>query len=294
MTKQVSITVIIATFNRRDLLRKTLLSLKKQNKPNNIDLNIILVIDGSTDNTVTMIESDFPEVKMVMGDGNWWWTKSMNAGFKEAIKLDTDYILILNDDVEIKENYLKTLFDNYLTLPQGSILGSASVSISKPHKIESAGTKEFIKWRLKYKPYFKAFQLVDENFTGIHKTFTLSGRGTFIPSQVFNKIGLYDENLIQYGSDDEFCMRAVLNKIPIFISWDARIYNNTFCTSKGTTFKKEGILTVLKSFFDKYSVNSLRKNSYLYFKYGYKFLLPIYLMSVILGTIKSYYFNYNK
>ena len=218
----------------------------------------------------------------------------MNEGFKKSIEFGYEYVLILNDDIEIQPDYLKTLLNDYSTLPSNSILGSASISINKPHQIESAGTKQFIKWRLKFVPYFKGFKLMNENFRGIHKSWTLSGRGTLIPVSIFNQIGLYDEKLVQYGSDDEFCIRANLNNIPVYISWNALIYNNTQLTSKGSAFKKEGLLTLLKSFYNKYSVNSLYKHVYLYNKYGYKLLLPLYLLIVISGTIKAYYFNYRK
>lgn len=216
----------------------------------------------------------------------------MNEGFKRAIELQNEYVLILNDDVEVEKDYLTKLLRDYKLLPYRSILGSASISIDKPNKIESAGTKEFIKWRLKFSPYYSGFKFVDDNFKGVHKTLTLSGRGTLIPVEVFNKIGFYDEELIQYGSDDEFCIRANLNNIPVYISWNARVLNHTNMTSKGSVFKKEGFITLLKSFFNKYSVNSISKQVYLYKKYGYPLLLPIFLCIFFLGTIKAYYFNY--
>lgn len=289
-----NIAIIISTFNRLSSLENTLLKLSKLNLPTEVVTNIFLIDSGSKDGTSEYIQKHFKQIFLVNGAYNWWWTKCMNEGFKKAIELSYDFVLILNDDIEIQPDYLTTLLNDYATLPPNSILGSASVSINKPHQIESAGTKEFIKWRLKFVPYFKGFKPMNENFRGIHKSWTLSGRGTLIPVSIFNQIGLYDEKLVQYGSDDEFCIRANLNNIPVYISWNALIYNNTQLTSKGSAFKKEGLPTLLKSFFNKYSVNSLYKHLYLYNKYGYKLLLPLYLLIVITGTIKAYYFNYRK
>lgn len=289
-----TIGIIISTFNRLRSLEKTLFTISNLNFPDNVKANIILIDSGSKDGTSEQICQNFNQIFLIKGNSSWWWTKCMNEGFKKAIELGYEYVLILNDDIEIQPNYLTTLLNDYALLPPNSILGSASVSINKPHKIESAGTKEFIKWRLKFVPYFKGFKPMNENFRGIHKSWTLSGRGTLIPVSIFNQIGLYDEKLVQYGSDDEFCIRANLNNIPVYISWNALIYNNTQLTSKGSAFKKEGLPTLLKSFYNKYSVNSLYKHVYLYNKYGYKLLLPLYLLIVISGTIKAYYFNYRK
>lgn len=286
--------IVISTHNRISHLEKVIDLIQLNQNLIRTKFRIIIVNDGSSDQTGVIIKSKYSEIELVNGNGNWWWTKCMNEGFKKAIELGYDHVLILNDDVEIRPNYLTTLLNDYASLPPNSILGSASVSMNKPHKIESAGTKQFIKWRFKFIPYFKGFKLLEENFTGIHKSWTLSGRGTLIPVSVFNKIGFYDEKLVQYGSDDEFCIRANLNKIPVYISWNAHIYNNTLLTSKGSAFKKEGLPTLLKSFFNKYSVNSLYKQAYLFMKYSYKPLLPLYLLIVIMGTIKAYYFNYRK
>lgn len=288
------ICIVISTYNRVSYLKKLLFQIKEQVISKEIELSTIVINEGSRNEIDDDVCKMFPFINIIQGTGNWWWTKCMNQGFKRSIELGYDFVLVLNDDVEILPNYITVLLNDYATLPPNSILGSASVSINQPHQIESAGTKQFIKWRFKFVPYFKGFKPIDENFIGIHRTWTLSGRGTLIPVKVFHQIGLYDENLIQYGSDDEFCIRANLRNIPVFISWNALIYNHTNLTSKGSAFKKEGFITLLKSFFNKYSVNSLRKQIYLYLKYGYKSLLPFYLSIVILGTIKAYYFNYRK
>ena len=46
------------------------------------------------------------------------------------------------------------------------------------------------------------------------------------------KIGLLDENLVQYDSDDDFILRAKKMGIPVYISWDAIVYNHTKLTCK--------------------------------------------------------------
>lgn len=286
--------IIIATFDRFEHLKKLLGQINELTLSADVNVTIIIIIDNLNYTFDTFINNNHFKTTIIKGTGNWWWTKSMNEGFKKAIELKQDYVLILNDDISIEKDYLTILLSDYLKLPANSILGSSSISISTPLRIESAGTKEFIKWRLKFVPYFKGFQLLTDKFRGVQETYTLSGRGTLIPIAVFIKMGLYDEKLIQYGSDDEFIFRAKLKGVPAYISWNAKIYNNTFLTSKGSVFKQEGITTLLKSFFNKYSVNSLHKNAYLYLKYSYKLLLPFYLLFVIAGTIKAYYFNYKK
>ena len=200
----------------------------------------------------------------------------------------------MNDDSEIKEDYIIKLWKDYKELPNGSILGSASVTIDPPNLIDFAGSKRIIRWRMKPVPYLPMFLPIFPKFKGLRDTWTLNGRGTLIPLNCFKNIGFFDECLIQYGSDDEFILRAKKAGINVFISWNARIYNNLKLTSEGTAFMKSSIGTFLRSFFNPYSINSIKKNCYFYNKHGIKLLLPLYIPYTLLGTLRAYLFKYNK
>lgn len=286
------ISFIIATYNRRAFLKKIISDINNQKISPGLFIQIIVVVAGSTDGTIEMLNKEYPEITFIKGQENWWWTKCMNEGFKKAIECSSDYILILNDDCQIEKDYLKVLLNDYATLPNDSILGSASVSIDEPKLINSAGTKRFIRWRLKYVNYINGLIPFYKEFKDIHTTWTLSGRGTLIPKQIFEQIGYYDEKLVQYGSDDEFIIRARMSGINCFISWNAIVYNHLMLTSEGTAFRKDSLFRFVKSFFNPYSVNSLKKNAYLYKKIGYPVLLPFYLIYVFFGSLKAYLFKY--
>jgi GT2 family glycosyltransferase len=286
------IAAIIATFNRIDHLRKLVYQLEDQWLPKNVNLLIIVVNDGSNDGTNEIVASQFPEVHILQGNGNWWWTKCMNEGFKKALKLKADYILILNDDTEIRQGYISTLWTDYQTLPKNAVLGSASISIEPKDLIDFAGTKDFKAWCLKTTPYLTNLSPMFSGFKGIHPTWTMNGRGSFMSAGIFDKIGMYDEQLVQYGSDDEFAIRARKAGLPVFISWNARVYNNLLMTSEGTTFRKDPFWKFMKSFVNSTSINSLRKSAYIYKKHGFKMLTPFYLIYTFLGTLNAYIFKY--
>lgn len=132
---KMEIAFIIATYNRANLLSKILSQIKFLIVPENVSIKVIVINDGCTDQTNEIIRNKFPETIVINGNGNWWWTKSMNEGFKKACELKQNYVLILNDDIEIKPDYLSILLADYSTLPVNTILGSASISINLPHKI---------------------------------------------------------------------------------------------------------------------------------------------------------------
>jgi len=286
------LSIVIATFNRKNYLAVLLDQIRKQ-KSHPFVLNVIVVNDGSGDGTGDLIVNEFPEVTMISGNGDWWWTKCMNEGFKKALSLKSDFVLILNDDNELPPDYLKQLAEIYKKVPEGSILGSMSLSIENPGLIEMSGTKSFNRYWLKARQYLNPdTKHFDENT--ILPSSSLSGRGTFIPVTIFQKIGLYDEKLVQYGSDDEFIWRARKQNISALISWKLKVLNHSYLTSSSASIKRISFWRFTRSFFNAYSANSLYKIIYLYVRYGYAFFLPIYLVYTILGSYKAYYFNFRR
>jgi GT2 family glycosyltransferase len=289
MENKKKLAVIIATFNRCSYLKTILQLLEEQKLPENVDMKMIVVIDGSTDGTNEMIAENFPNIITINSNAAWWWTKSMNAGFKKAIEMEMDYVLILNDDNEIRPDYVATILHDHSSLPEDTILGSASVSIETPTRIESSGTKKFFKLFFKLDSYHNGRPLMDNSFSGIHPSYTLSGRGTLIPTSLFKKIGLYEEKFVQYMSDDDFCLRALKYKIPVYISWNALVYNHTKLTSVGNITHEKKLRVVYKSLFNQYSVNSLKKHYLAYTLHAYPLLAGIYATWMGLSTILLFF-----
>jgi len=95
MNKQ-SIYIIIPVHNRKDITLKCLETLK-----DNGDLAkyyTIVVDDGSTDGTSEVIKSLYPEVIILEGDGNLWWTGAIVKGMEYAYEKEAEYFIWLNDD----------------------------------------------------------------------------------------------------------------------------------------------------------------------------------------------------
>ena len=75
--------VVIPVHNRKDFTRNCLLSLQKQSFQ---AFEVVIVDDGSTDGTAEMLREEFPELPVLKGDGNLWWTASVNMGIKYALE----------------------------------------------------------------------------------------------------------------------------------------------------------------------------------------------------------------
>src|SRR4051812_3261361 len=142
--------IVIPVFNRLHFTKACIQSLLSQSYKN---FKIIVVDDGSTDGTSEYLKKHYSEVIVVPGNGNLWWTGATNAGVEKALQLSTsenDFILTLNNDLVVKENYLQALLDVHCNYPK-ALIGSVSVNIDDPETIHFAGTKWNSK-TAKYKP----------------------------------------------------------------------------------------------------------------------------------------------
>lgn len=284
------IAIIIPTFNRCKLLEISLNQLLQQSIRNNLfEIKIIVVNDGSTDSTEEMLNKKFPDVIQKKTAGNFWYTKSMNVGFKEAKKLNVDYILTLNDDIELKDDYLVNIFDAISKYSTPVIMGSTSVTYDKPYRITFSGVNKIKWWRVKqyfYHSYLEEIEL--KKLSGIRESEILPGRGMLIDSKIVNSIGFFDEKLPQYGSDDEFCLRAKKKGYKVLISWDAIIYSHHELTGAGSPILKQSFFKYLQSFNNKYSRNYWKKFFYIHIKYGDVLTLPFSTLIFFLGEFYSY------
>lgn len=210
------INIVIPAHNRRELTRNCLVCISAQTYPN---YRVIVVDDGSTDGTGEMIRRDFPSAVVLTGDGNLWWTEATNWGVRYALEhpvtkgngeSDESFVLTLNDDTEVGPDYLQTLLDAYQQ-HKPCLVGSPSVDIENPNKLEFAGTYAnlyfangrnlAVDYNFDYRELQRRAEFVESD--------SLPGRGTLIPMRVFAEVGLFDsERFMHYMADIEFSVRA--------------------------------------------------------------------------------------
>jgi len=288
------VAVIIPTYNRKEQLGGVLDCLKRQ-QVSGAKLEVVVVVDGSSDGTLSMLAESHPNIHVVNGNGELWYTRSVNAGLKRAEDLKPDYFLTLNDDVFFDDNYLS----HFLSLAAGQkgnfLIGSVSYTSSAPYRITFSGVEKVNPFTLKETNYYQKFSVVSPStISGVKPSANLSGRGMFFPASLLTAIGYFDERFPQYGSDTDFSYRATKMKIPVLISFDARIFEFEKLTSKGAAYNKPSASEYYSSLFNVHSVNSIKKSLLYYRKHGKKILLPLYSLYLVAGTVFVYFFKYRQ
>ena len=206
------IAVLLTCFNRKN---KTLACLKSLFGiiPN---CHVYLVDDKSTDGTSEAIKQTFPQVKIIRGDGNLFWSRGMYTAWKEAVKGCYDFYLWLNDDVELYPFFLQELM--------------VCMSYGKNKCIVSGLIEDFEKTKILYGGSDKNKKLIQPNKDPQEITF-MNGNVVLVPAYVVNKIGIIDPVFHHDLGDVDYGLTAIENHIKVYSTREpiAFGYSNHFC-----------------------------------------------------------------
>jgi GT2 family glycosyltransferase len=233
----------------------------KINGSNELNFRIVVIDDGSVDGSSEWIKNNYPEIIILNGDGNLWWTGSINKGAKFSVEeLKSDWILLWNDDTNCSEDYFfqleKILRNN---LYNNAILVSKIFWLNEDGKLFNFGcffnNKTGVKVAVGYN------EKDSDKYNSILKVDWSGGMGTLIPGSILVKLNYFDAlNFPQYAGDSDFFLRAKKEGYFSYAIPFLKIYNN-----RDTT----GIYKV-KSFKD--FKNLLFSNRSMYnFKQNFKF-----------------------
>lgn len=225
--------VVCAVYNNLSFTRRLLADIENQTYKNVI---ITIVDDRSTDGTYEYIKRFHPNVIVLRGIGNLWWTGSLYWGIEEIMSTSKkgDFVLTINNDCRVAQNYISELVDASISHNR-AITGSLIVDEKTKTRIWDAGVK--MDWE---KGEFIALgpRTVNEIPPGDkfqkEEIDILSTKGTLFPIEVFLQIGNFERKIFpHYLSDYEFSYRAKRSGFNLILSLKARVYNDILNTGIG-------------------------------------------------------------
>lgn len=252
--EKISISIIIPVFNGLSYTQKCMagLTAQIQAQKEEVEIHIVIVDDGSTDGTSQWIRAHYPEVYLVPGDGNLWWSGGINEGVKFALStLQSDYILWWNNDVLADKDYFSNLVRNIQTYPVEVVMGSKIFMLDKGLLWGMGGHFDP---RKGHKYMYGHGQKDGQEFQGIMEVDWFPGMGTVFHKSVFDKIGFLDaQNFPQYHGDSDFTYRAKRAGFSLMAFPNLILYNdntNTGLSHRGSFKSLVRSLTSIKSNFN--------------------------------------------
>lgn len=250
--------IVFPVYNRKKLTINCLRSLKRLDNPE-LDIHIVVVDDGSSDGTSEAIKNEFPEVEIVLGDGNLWFTEGTNVGVRAALKHDPDYVLMINDDAVFDSKFLSYMVETAEKYPR-SVVGSLLLLWDQPHKLFQVsprwetwlgGWRHWVKqtvWTIPEKPWE----------VGI-----IVGNCVLIPRKAIDENGLMNSERYPNFGDGEYTPRLKKNGWKLLIDPRARVFcqPNTI-PAKVTKMTLRDKFNAL--FIDLKHIHNLRRKFYFY------------------------------
>jgi GT2 family glycosyltransferase len=104
------VVAILTAYNRRQNTLACLRSFFDQDAPG-LALSAVVVDDGSSDGTAAAVSASFDHVEVVPGSGDLYWAAGMALAESHAVRSEPDFLLWLNDDVELDRDGLRRLVE---------------------------------------------------------------------------------------------------------------------------------------------------------------------------------------
>ena len=204
------LSVIIVSYNVRYFLEQCISSVLSASK--NIQVEIIVVDNNSTDDTCNLIENNYCEITLIKNKENVGFSKANNQG---AAIAKGKYVVILNPDTIVAEDTFEKLINFANSEPNLGILGVKLIDGSGKFLRESkrAIPKPLVALKKLFgnsktsSTYYASH--LDENQSG--NVEILVGAFMFLKKSVYADLNGFDTSFFMYGEDIDLSLRA-LNK----------------------------------------------------------------------------------
>jgi len=270
------LSIVIVSFNVEELLVKCLESIEKNSK--SLPLEVFVVDNDSTDNTVLRIRKDFPNVRLIANEKNLGFSKANNQALKKA---KGEYLLVLNPDTELKGDTLSKMI-NFMKRNKDVAVSTCRVELANPWRSFChfsnlsklfSGSRVFDQYHMGYMPD-NIEQEVD----------ACAGAFMMIRSSALKKVGYFDEDFFFYGEDLDWCWRFREKGYRIVYTPITKIIHHKGASSgikdsskKNSKATKESKGRVLKE-----STRAMR----LFYEKHYKSVYPLPVRWLVLAGVK--------
>lgn len=214
--------IVILNWNQRDMTVDCLKSLKRLDYTS---AEIVLVDNGSTDDSIEVIKTNFPEITLIENRENLGVAGGRNVGLRYALQGNADYILFLDNDTIVDKDFLTELVKVGEENKEAGIITGKIYFYDEPNKIWSVGGYSSL---LRSKYTLRGYQEIDAGqYDKIEEVDQVQGCCLMVKREVIDKIGLFDERFVQYFAEDvDLCIRAKKEGYKIYYTPDSKLWHH--------------------------------------------------------------------
>ncbi len=220
----IKVAVVILNWNGEELLPKFLPSVLRYT-PNQLG-EVVVVDNCSIDSSLKVLEEQFPEVRTIVFDENYGFALGYNNALK---KIDAQYYVLLNSDVEVSEGWLQPLVELLDNNEQIAAVQPKIRSYNEPNKFEYGGAAGGFLDKLGY-PYCNGRMLnkVEEDrgqYNKLQSVFWASGACLLVRANLFNEMEGFDASFWAHMEEIDLCWRLKNRGYQIYYQPQSIVYH---------------------------------------------------------------------
>ncbi len=228
--------VVILNWNGRKLLDEFLPSVVRHSQG---EAEIYVVDNASTDNSISFLEYNFPEVKVIQNQTNGGYAKGYNEGLKH---IDADVFVLLNSDVEVSENWLHPVIQEFKNNSKLAAAQPKILDYKNKDYFEYAGAAggfidkygyPFCRGRI-----FNTLEKDEGQYDGVSEIFWASGACLFVKKEAFWEAGGFDEAYFAHQEEIDLCWRFFNLDYKVICVSESKVYHLGGGTLKNTNPNK--------------------------------------------------------
>jgi len=200
--------IIILNWNGAEMMRRYLPSVVKSCQSSAVSVQLIVADNGSTDESLEVLKKEFPTVKTIVLDRNYGFAEGYNRAIEQV---DSEYVVLLNSDVETPEGWLNPLLDYMDAHPEVAAVQPKIRSWLKRDYFEHAGAAGGYLSGLGY-PYCRGRRFgKTEQDKGQYDTVVpvdwTSGACMCVRTSVYKETGGLDASFFAHMEEIDLCWR---------------------------------------------------------------------------------------
>ena len=208
--------IIIPNWNGKSMLEHCLLSLRQQTYSR---FRVIVVDNGSSDGSIELLETVFPEVRLIRLDHNTGFSVAVNKGIETCVG---PWLLLLNNDMEVAEDCLEKLRLAVEYYPHFDVFALKMMNFHARQLIDGAGDA-VLRGGVGYR--VGTMEEDGEEYQKNRETFGACAGAALYNKSYFDKVGLFDADFFAYLEDVDLNMRARRHGLRCMFIAGAKVYH---------------------------------------------------------------------
>jgi len=188
-------------------------------------LTIIVVDNGSTDDSAARIKSAHPDILVLESGSNLGFSGGNNIGIRHALATGANYVWLLNNDTKPASDALSALVAKALTDKRIGAVASICYHADESLTVQAWAGSRINLWigygRMCTEPH------EDDWFH------SLNGTSMLLSKEVLEDVGLLDERFFLYWEDTEFCLRLRKKGWRIAAAAESRVLHKVNASTAG-------------------------------------------------------------